>query len=168
MIDYAFKAHVLNNHPDVVRFHRKWSLQHYRANVDPDHVVPDEVLDDLVADIHKDEYGRNVWREAERINNAYYARVKRLKDRIRNMLSMGTCYFLTLTFNDDTLNRTCEQTRRKYVTWFLKSFANVYIANIDYGSVNGREHYHAVVLHHDPWMHLWDIYGFSNAKKYPF
>jgi hypothetical protein len=106
-----------------------------------------------------------VYKEAERINNAYYARVRRLKVRIAHLLSLGTCFFLTLTFNNDTLSITSADTRRKYVTRFLKSISTDYVGNIDFGSKNGREHYHAVVLCSvAPDMSSWDCYGFSNAK----
>ena len=85
------------------------------------------------------------WQEAHRINKASYARVKRLKTRIAAMLESGECLFLTLTFTDATLGKTTEDTRRQAVRRYLKSFGVPYVANIDYGKKNGREHYHAVI-----------------------
>ena len=85
------------------------------------------------------------WQEAHRINKASYARVKRLKTRIASMLKNGECLFLTLTFTDETLGKTTEDTRRQAVRRYLKSFGVPYVANIDYGKKNGREHYHAVI-----------------------
>lgn len=85
------------------------------------------------------------WQEAHRINKASYARVKRLKTRIAAMLESGECLFLTLTFTDATLAKTTEDTRRQAVRRYLKSFGVPYVANIDYGKKNGREHYHAVI-----------------------
>lgn len=88
----------------------------------------------------------NEWKEAENINRAFYQRVKRLKDRISKMLCAGNCLFLTLTFTDEVLLSTSALTRRRYITRFLKSFDTRYIANIDFGEKNHREHYHAVIL----------------------
>ena len=85
------------------------------------------------------------WQEAHRINKASYARVKRLKTRIASMLKNGECLFLTLTFTDEILGKTTEDTRRQAVRRFLKTFGVPYVANIDYGKKNGREHYHGVI-----------------------
>jgi len=88
----------------------------------------------------------NEWKEAENVNNASYRRTKRLKEKITNMLLTGSCIFLTLTFNDNCFNSTNEDTRKRYVKRYLKEISSCYIANIDYGSKNEREHYHALVL----------------------
>lgn len=85
------------------------------------------------------------WREAKKINHAYYQRVKRLKDRIKTMLCSGQCIFLTFTFTDDVLLNTNAKTRRQKIVRFLKSYNCPYIANIDFGKQNGREHYHAII-----------------------
>lgn len=52
--------------------------------------------------------------------------------------------FGTLTFSDKTLKKTSKETRRRYIQRFLKENDKIeyYIANIDYGEKNGREHYH--------------------------
>lgn len=56
------------------------------------------------------------------------------------------CYFLTLTFSEDYLSKTSAAYRRDQISRFLKSnFAN-YVANVDYGDENEREHYHALVF----------------------
>ena len=85
------------------------------------------------------------WEEARRINHASRARVKRLKTRISSMLKSGECLFLPLTFTDEILRKTTENTRRQAVRRYLKSFGFPYVANIDFGKKNGREHYHAVI-----------------------
>lgn len=85
------------------------------------------------------------WEEARRINHASRARIQRLKRRISAMLKNGECLFLTLTFTDEVLRKTTEDTRRQAVRRYLKSFGVPYVANIDYGKKNGREHYHAVI-----------------------
>ena len=85
------------------------------------------------------------YREAEKINHASYERVKRLRKRLFRFVEGGECCFLTLTFNDDILSKTTEKTRRTYIARFLKSFKVPYVANIDFGKKNHREHYHAVL-----------------------
>lgn len=85
------------------------------------------------------------WNEARKINNAYYNRVKRLKRKIATMLESGNCIFLTFTFTDKILNSTTADTRRQKVRRFLSSYNCDYVANIDFGSKNGREHYHALI-----------------------
>ena len=85
------------------------------------------------------------YRECRRIANANYEQTKRLKKRIRNMLETSqNCVFLTLTFRDDVLDSTTPETRRRYVTRFLRSQCTQFIGNIDFGKKNEREHYHAV------------------------
>lgn len=86
-----------------------------------------------------------LFNEAIRIVNADRQRTKRLRNRISNYLNGGNCLFLTLTFNNECLANTTEQTRREYVRKWLKSYSSKYIANIDYGKKNGREHYHAII-----------------------
>jgi hypothetical protein len=84
--------------------------------------------------------------EAEKINLARYKRVVRLRKRIERILTNSdTVIFLTLTFSDETLAKTSANTRRGYVSRYLSSFGFDYVANIDFGAKNGREHYHAVV-----------------------
>ena len=85
------------------------------------------------------------YRECQKIANANYKQTARLKKRIRHMLETSqNCTFLTFTFTDEVLAKTSPQTRRQYVSRFLNDHATEYIANIDYGGKNGREHYHAV------------------------
>jgi len=63
------------------------------------------------------------------------------------MVNTNHAYFLTLTFNDSVFNRNLSpETRRRYIARFLKSECKEYVANIDFGSTNNREHYHAVVI----------------------
>lgn len=84
--------------------------------------------------------------ESERVNKATYNRNTRLKKTIERMLKYNNCIFLTMTFRDDVLNNTSQETRRRYITRFLNEQCLYYVANIDYGFKNEREHYHAVVI----------------------
>lgn len=70
---------------------------------------------------------------------------QRARQKIESIIQFGNALFLTLTFTDDVLFSTTEKTRRTYVSRFLKENCIEYIANIDFGAKNGREHYHAVV-----------------------
>lgn len=167
MANYEFKAHVLNAYGDVLKLQREHSRLVYLdgytdVKIDAEYK---ETVNEMVSYFFEDENALQIWREAERINLAYYARVKRLKDRISSMLREGRCYFLTLTFSDATLERVSAKTRRRYVTYFLKSLSDTYVANIDFGSENHREHYHAVVMADGVDMSAWDCFGFSKAQK---
>lgn len=166
MINYRFKAMVMTEHQDMLKLQRAWSrLSYLRSHTDV-HIDEDyqEAIRDEVSFFVSSDDDYRIWRECERINEAYYARVKRLRNRIGSMLCSGDCHFLTLTFTDEVLGSTSADTRRRYVTRFLRNFSE-YVANIDFGSLNGREHYHAVVKTSFIDLSAWDCYGFSNAKK---
>lgn len=102
--------------------------------------------------------------ESKKINHAFYKRKKRLFDTIQSMVYAGSCLFLTLTFSDETLDRLSQQTRRRYVTDFMKAHSDYYVANIDYGKENGREHYHAVIMCERVNFQLWEQNGFIFAE----
>lgn len=54
-------------------------------------------------------------------------------------------YFITLTFNDSAMKLT-RDTRRQLIHRMLNKYCDDYVANIDYGKQNEREHYHAVIV----------------------
>ena len=60
-------------------------------------------------------------KEAERVSKATHNRNTRLYSRIKAMLTMFPCLFLTLTFTDATLEKCSKDTLRKYVSLYLKS-----------------------------------------------
>lgn len=93
----------------------------------------------------------------------YYNRNNRLSKKIEKLISdYESPVFITLTFNDSSLDFLSYETRRKYVRRFLNSQGVLYVANVDYGKENGREHYHAVVNNRvDPLA--WS-YGACNCK----
>lgn len=104
------------------------------------------------------------WQEARRVEDANRHQMWRLKKRIEDMITTySDCVFLTMTFRDDVLANTNSETRRQYVRKWLKQNSTQYVANIDYGGKNGREHYHAVSnARVDP--KTW-IYGNLDVKK---
>ena len=99
--------------------------------------------EELALEIYTKE--REIFDECERICKADVERRLRLRKRINLMFLQGQCYFVTLTFSDDTLQKTDYKTRRRYVTWLLKDISNSYVGNVDFGKTNGREHYHAII-----------------------
>ena len=141
--DYVLKANVIEL--GLVSIERKLSLYKYIQFYNKDYKLPynesdfnsyNELWDLLPVEM----------KEASKINHASYHRRLRLHERIKDMLKSGDdCVFLTITFNDDTLNTTNKETRRVYVRRFLKEHTLKYVANIDYGAKNHREHYHALV-----------------------
>lgn len=87
--------------------------------------------------------GVELLQECVRVNHANNARKNRVQARVKLLLEKP-CVFLTFTFSDDTFSRTSPTTRRRYVRQFLDNYG-AYVANIDFGSQNGREHYHAIL-----------------------
>lgn len=101
----------------------------------------------------------------KRIGNTSYQRIKRLKERIKALTSQGECLFLTLTFNEETLKRTSAKERRSMVYHYLKSFSSDFVANVDFGKANEREHYHAVILCDMVDYTLWHENGAIRGEK---
>lgn len=111
---------------------------------------------------------------------------QRVNERIKKCITSQNCVFLTLTFRDDVLAVTTEQTRRRYVARALKEQCPHYVANIDFGNAGeireyidskgeirqstAREHYHALVVLPDGKrkfdMTKW-VYGWSFAERIP-
>lgn len=116
-------------------------------------------------------HGYEAYKVGIALDRSRYGRRKRAKQKVGSIVDnpYGVAYFLTLTFNDEALARTSEQYRRTAVARFLKSFSPCYMANVDYGKDNGREHYHAVALLPDgkiiPTLSWARKFGFMLAKK---
>ena len=173
-IDYAFKSKILNEHRDLLVMQKRASLYEYsldRYNNDGvilyalrSHKVGFMPYNDLLNYCDKNGL-MNELKECMKINHADYERTKRLKNRIQSMLLNGSCIFLTLTFNDDALLNTTEKQRRVAVSRYLKQYGCMYVANIDYGSKNKREHYHALINCDKVDFKSWRKYGNINAKR---
>lgn len=74
---------------------------------------------------------------------------QRKKKRIINTINFALkrgyeVVFATLTFNDENINKT-KETRRKNINKYLKQYDG-FIFNIDFGTLNDREHYHALIF----------------------
>ena len=109
-------------------------------------------------------YGSTTLKVANNLNQAKYQRTIRLKNRIKEAVESGKAWFITITFNPETLSNTNEKTRRKYVSRWLKSLSEFYVANIDYGELYEREHYHAVITSVNKPPKTWK-YGFIDILK---
>lgn len=173
VIDYAFKQYVLKEHNDLLMKAKKATLKDYIENqviltgeIKPyykrylDTPNTNELFDYCLKNNLLNEF-----HECHKINHAFNSRTKRLQDRVRTMLLSGNCLFLTLTFNDDTLLTTNEKQRRVAVSRYLKSFNAQYVANIDFGKLNKREHYHAIINTDKVDYSLWRKYGNINGEK---
>ena len=107
----------------------------------------------------------DLMQEAEKVSHARYTRATKLYKTLELFLTFYPCTFVTLTFNDYTLNSTSLETKRKYVKRYLKSQALFYIANVDYGAKNGRVHFHAVVTSQSLDLKKWHKYGAIKTEK---
>lgn len=111
------------------------------------------------------DFGFENYMQAVNLAKSSTKRKLRVWSKIVGLAKIGQLYFLTLTFRDDVLVNTSKETRRRYVSRFLKMCSPVYVANIDFGGKNGREHYHAVTSHPVD-LELWrKACGSINAKK---
>ena len=168
--NYVLKGWLLNERKDLiesVKLINKSKYMHaYSINCnDPRFLGACDLESCLSLERELKEQNAFLYHEAEKINTASLKRNQRLKKRIASYINSGNCLFLTLTFNDDVLSSTNEETRRKYVRRWLKSYSNCFVANIDYGLEHEREHYHAVMVYPlridtTEWP-----YGFANIKK---
>lgn len=145
MANYSLKAEVISSGM-VDEYKRIKSSLWHGSDYVPQY---DTQLDYSTAKYEADFFRNNnpeEWKECERCANNEWARIARLKSRIAHFMSLGQCIFVTLTFTNDVLAKTSAVTRRRYVTRYLKSQSEYYIANVDYGTKNEREHYHCIVL----------------------
>lgn len=105
----------------------------------------------------------SIWQDYYRLAESERRKYQRIKQYI-NALLCDTCLFLTMTFTDDILNSTTAQTRRRYINDYLKSLNCKWIGNIDFGKLNGREHYHAIAQIDFIDTHIYK-YGNLDVKK---
>lgn len=79
------------------------------------------------------------------IYNNHKSRSARLRHKIEKWNSIGSLYFLTLTFSPEAMERSSDDSRRQAVRRYLSDLGILFCANVDYGDQNEREHYHAVI-----------------------
>lgn len=107
----------------------------------------------------------DVKKACRQLYDATRKRVQRLRAKIERWLDRGYVYFLTLTFTDSVLERTTESTRRQMVHRYLSKWDLVYCANLDFGSQNGREHYHAIICSQMPLGTEYEYHGKHRVLK---
>ena len=171
-IDYGFKSVVLNKYNDLIQQVKKCQLYDFAKDDYINNGVIRECLKDNkyypLSALSLECYNNNLdkeFLECIKINRASYVRTSRLKDRVRKFLLNGSCIFVTLTFNDSTLDTTTEKERRVAVTRYLKTFNAPYVANIDYGAKNKREHYHALINCDSLDFSKWHKYGAIKCER---
>lgn len=80
-----------------------------------------------------------------RLIESGYRKYSRARKHIEDIVKSGNAIFITLTFTDDVISKTSALTRRRYVSRYLSSQCDCYVANVDFSPKKHREHYHAVV-----------------------
>lgn len=141
--------------------HTKARRQAYKGNSEP--------LSEFV-----ETYGEDISKACRSIEESRFRKRKNIENRFNTIIYSSNAIFVTLTFDNETLSKTQEHIRRKYVQRFLKEQCICYVANIDYGDKeknpesNEREHYHALVMTFNEDnkidMTKW-VYGYAYCKR---
>lgn len=165
MIDYALKAKVISDNLDTKV--SKLGFHTYQAYYNPEKYFENHSLEDLEqAQQEINELrllNEKEFNEALKVSHANHKRKKHLSNYIKYLLQKN-CIFLTFTFTDKTLQNTNAQTRRRYISRTLRQYNGEFVANIDFGEKNDREHYHAI-LQADKFNHTSWKYGLVNFEK---
>lgn len=150
---------MLTDLPQIVRYLKKLSYQNeiYYSNIY-------EACYELG-------YTQDQVNEAIKLNNAYYQRRKRIKKRIIEMVDQvildnkNFMLFLTFTLNEEHIDMKIK-TLRVYLQRLLNNTCLNYVANLDYGTLRGRLHFHAVVLVDKTyeWYDLWKERGYVKLE----
>ena len=90
-------------------------------------------------------FGDRVEKACRNLEQSRQRKARTMRKRVHLSVTLGNAYFITLTFRDDIFIKTSKETRRRYVSRAFKAIGYKYVANIDYGGKNGREHYHGIV-----------------------
>lgn len=171
------KSVVLREYPDIVRLESRFHYfsEYYIPGVRNGLIAEDEVLlceyvearKQVDAFFSSTPRAQEIWDEAHRINHNKRARARNLRRYVERMVeSEKGALLVTLTFKDEVL-KLKPQTRRDYLKRWLRAHCQYYVANIDFGGLNGREHYHAVVCGIDAdGLKEWEEkYGFKYARR---
>lgn len=83
--------------------------------------------------------------EYEKILNARYCKISRIKKRLLYLLiRYKYIWFCTFTFDNYYINK-CTRTKRDLIKNVINTHDFKYILNIDYGKQTEREHYHCII-----------------------
>lgn len=166
--DNAFKLEVLDKKIDrIVAFNKKKAFldsSEWQYINEEDGEVSRIIVNGVYYDFL--DYCRNVPSLdcALRINESKKRKSSKVREKIEELVFSGKAIFITLTFSNETLKNTSFETRRRYVARYLKQYSKNYVANVDYGAKNGREHYHAVVSN-DITFDNWYKYGAIHEER---
>lgn len=81
----------------------------------------------------------------ERILNARYSKVGRIKRRLIYLLTFSKyIWFCTFTFDNYYIDK-CTRTKRDLIKKCIDTHDFKFILNIDYGKTTEREHYHCII-----------------------
>lgn len=83
-----------------------------------------------------------------------------MKKKIEYFLENYDCSFITMTFDDDNLKYANDVNIKR----FLNKLGVEFICNVDYGGINGRKHYHAIITSQNIDLSLYK-YGNLDIKK---
>jgi len=117
----------------------------------------------------EDNVGLEVVDACRQVYSTRLSRIKRCKVKVAGLVFDSKASFLTFTFSDKALSRTTPLTRRRAVRKCLKkvSKGGKFIANVDFGDKNEREHYHGIceVVDIDALKKYWEkYYGWVKIK----
>lgn len=168
--DYAFRSEVLklNDSEGILKYYKLYSRVEYCKAYNlrmPIEYHPE--YDDNLFEYFQAFYPAE-WEECEKICKTDKSRSLRLKYKVKFLITYYAAFFITLTFTDSVFATTSEATRRRYVSRFLNTLNCPYIANIDFGDLHGREHYHAIIGCRLPKSKLFDWifnYGTVYAQR---
>lgn len=171
------KQSVLCEYPEIVRLESRFHYfsEFYVPQVQNGLLEEDEELlleyvearKQVDAFFKSTPFAQEIWNEAHRLNYNKRARAHRLSRYVERMVESDKgALMLTLTFRDELL-KLKPKTRREYLKTWLRTHCRYYVANIDYGSKNGREHYHAVVYGiSEEGLKEWaEKYGFVDVRR---
>lgn len=92
--------------------------------------------------------------------NSFMNKKSYCSKKVKEFLQKYNCSFITLTFDDKHLKYANDINIKR----FLNKLNCDYIANVDYGAINNRKHYHAIITSQDIDLSLYK-YGAINIKK---
>lgn len=96
--------------------------------------------------------GEDNFHRLECVSKARYKKIQRCTKLIRQMTSKGEAVFITLTFNNETLQKFGFKSLRRKVSFILRKTCSMYFSNVDFGDRDKnpeskeRIHYHGVAI----------------------
>lgn len=138
---------------------RQLLKEHNQFKRKEQHIIEQNADIELIPPLKEKTYQQYRWLErmdyitetANSLNASKRAKKKRIKKRLEEMINENeVIYWITITYTDKQLNKSSEKWRRKEITQILKKNKD-YIANIDYGDTNEREHYHIITTEKIKW-----------------